>query len=248
MKTSLISVTFRNKTVEEVAEIARKGGLEAVEWGGDKHVKPGDKDAIALANKVCAENGLSVSAYGSYYRCNDNEDFAPVLETALALGTKIIRVWAGGGFAHSNDCSAEYRAQITENLRKAVAMAADAGCIVATECHPNTLTDCLTSHQQLLADVPGLYTYWQPFYDLTKEENLAYILALGNKVVNVHIFNRDNTNARTPLAAGAERWNTYIPAIREHTQAQSLGLEFVLGDSDEQYFADCETFHNLMKG
>ena len=41
MKTSLISVTFRNKTVEEVAEIARKGGLEAVEWGGDKHVKPG---------------------------------------------------------------------------------------------------------------------------------------------------------------------------------------------------------------
>ncbi len=248
MKTSLISVTFRNKTVEEIADIARKGGLEAVEWGGDKHVKPGDKEAIALANKVCAENGLSISAYGSYYRCNNSEDFAPVLETALALGAKIIRVWAGGGFVHSRDCSPEYRAEITENLRKAVKLANEAGCIVATECHPNTLTDCLSSHQQLLADVPGLYTYWQPFYDLTREENLAYILALGNKVVNVHIFNRDDTNARTPLADGADRWNTYIPALRAHTQAQSLGLEFVLGDSDEQYFADCETFHNLMKG
>lgn len=247
MKTSLISVTFRQKTVEEIAQITRQGGLSAVEWGGDKHVKPGDTEAIALANKVCAENGLSVSAYGSYYRCNDDEDFSVVLETALALNTKIIRVWAGGGFAHSSQCSPEYRAQVTENLRKAVEMAQKAGCIVATECHPNTLTDCLTSHQQLLADVPGLYTYWQPFYNLTKEENLAYIHALGHKIVNVHIFNRDDNNGRTPLADGAEKWCAYIPALRENTQAQSIGLEFVMGDTDEQYFADCETFHALMK-
>lgn len=248
MKTSLISVTFRKKSVEEIVDIARKGGLAAIEWGGDKHVVPGDQNAISLAKKLCDENGLAVSAYGSYYRCNNSEDFAPVLETALALGTKIIRVWAGGGFVHSSKCSPEYRAEITENLRKAVKMAEDAGCIVATECHPNTLTDCLSSHQQLLADVPGLYTYWQPFYDLTKEENLAYIMALGNKIVNVHIFNRDDTNARTPLAAGVEKWSAYIPALREHTQAQSIGLEFVLNDTDEQYFADCETLHALMKG
>ena len=248
MKTSLISVTFRKKSVEEIADLAYKGGLEAIEWGGDQHIKPGDKNAIALANKVCAEKGLSVSAYGSYYRCNNGEDFAAVLETAKALGTSIIRVWAGGGFAHSSQCSPEYRAEITENLRKAVALAEEAGCIVATECHPNTLTDCLSSHQQLLADVPGLYTYWQPFYDLTKEENLSYIFALGNKIVNVHIFNRNNTNGRTPLADGAAKWRTYIPALREHTQARSIGLEFVLGDTDEQYFEDCKTFHELMKG
>ena len=248
MKTSLISVTFRKKSVEEIVDITCKGGLSAIEWGGDKHVMPGDTQAIALAKKLCAENGLSVSAYGSYYRCNDGEDFAAVLETALALDTKIIRVWGGGGFAHSRDCSPEYRAQITENLRKAVEMANKAGCIVATECHPNTLTDCLSSHQQLLADVPGLYTYWQPFYDSSKEENLASIMALGNKIVNVHIFNRNDTNGRTPLADGAEKWSAYIPALRAHTQAQSIGLEFVLNDTDEQYFADCETFHALMKG
>lgn len=248
MKTSLISVTFRKKSIEEIARIAREGGLNAIEWGGDKHVQPGNKEAITLANKVCADNGLSVSAYGSYYRCNDGEDFGAVLETALALNTKIIRVWAGGGFRHSSECSPEYRTQITENLRKAVTMATEAGCIVATECHPNTLTDCLSSHQQLLADVPGLYTYWQPFYGLTKDENLASILALGNKIVNVHIFSRNNANGRTSLAEGAEKWSTYIPALREHTQTHSIGLEFVLNDSDEQYFADCETFHALMKG
>lgn len=248
MKTSLISVTFRKKTLAEVADIARKGGLEAIEWGGDVHVKPGDKEAIALANKLCADNGLSVSAYGSYYRCGNGEDFVAVLETAKALGAKIIRVWAGGGFAHSSECSPEYRAEITENLRKAVKMAEAAGCIVATECHRNTLTDCLPSHTQLLEDVPGLYTYWQPFHDLTVEENKATILTLKDKIVNVHIYHRDSTNARTPLAVGANDWRSYIPAIRDYTQCHSIGLEFVLNDTDAQYFEDCETFHTLMKG
>lgn len=248
MKTSLISVTFRQKSVEQVAEIARKGGLDAIEWGGDKHVKPGDLDAIARANKACADNGLSVSAYGSYYRCNDREDFAAVLETAKALGTKIIRVWAGEGFAHSSECSPEYRAEITENLRKAVKMAAEAGLTVATECHRNTLTDCLSSQQQLLADVPGLYTYWQPFHDLTKEECLSQIQALGNKIVNAHAYHRNSKNERAPLAEGAENWSAYIPALQKYTQAQSVGLEFVLNDSDEQYFDDCKTLHALMKG
>ena len=35
MKTSVASVTFRRKSVCEVAELARRAGLDAVEWGGD---------------------------------------------------------------------------------------------------------------------------------------------------------------------------------------------------------------------
>ena len=41
MKTSVASVTFRRKSVCEVAELARRAGLDAVEWGGDIHVPPG---------------------------------------------------------------------------------------------------------------------------------------------------------------------------------------------------------------
>lgn len=33
MKTSVASVTFRRKSVCEVAELARRAGLDAVEWG-----------------------------------------------------------------------------------------------------------------------------------------------------------------------------------------------------------------------
>ena len=33
MKTSVASVTFRRKSVCEVAELARRAGLDAIEWG-----------------------------------------------------------------------------------------------------------------------------------------------------------------------------------------------------------------------
>ena len=247
MKTGLVSVTFRKKSIDEIAAIAREAGLQAIEWGGDVHVPPTDPAAAAAAVKACADNGLTISAYGSYHRCKDEEDFAPILETAVRLGAPVIRVWAGGGFKHSSQCSEEDRAMYTKNLRKAVAMAAEKGCIVATECHPNTLTDDVNSTLRLLEDVPGLFTYWQPFYDLTCEENTANIRKLGKRIVNVHIFHRDENNKPTPLSAGAENWKHYLSALRDCTDTQSVGLEFVLGDTEEQYFEDCQVLADLMK-
>ena len=38
MKTSVASVTFRRKSVCEVAELARRAGLDAIEWSGDINV------------------------------------------------------------------------------------------------------------------------------------------------------------------------------------------------------------------
>ena len=32
MKTSLLSVTFRKKTVEEIVDLAARGGVDAIEW------------------------------------------------------------------------------------------------------------------------------------------------------------------------------------------------------------------------
>ena len=246
MKTGLISVTFRNKSIDEIAAIARQAGLQTIEWGGDVHVPPTDPAAAAAAVKACKDNGLTVSAYGSYYRCKDEENFAPILETAVRLGAPVIRVWAGGGFKHSSQCSEEDRAMFTRNLGKAVAMAAEKGCIVATECHPNTLTDDINSTLRLLEDVPGLYTYWQPFYNLTYEENEANIRRLGKKIVNVHIFHRDENNKPTPLSAGAENWKHYIKAIRECTATQSVGMEFVMGGTDAQFFEDSQVFADLI--
>ena len=58
MKTSVASVTFRRKSVCEVAELARRAGLDAVEWGGDIHVPPGHAQAAR-----CTVRGKTGSPY-----------------------------------------------------------------------------------------------------------------------------------------------------------------------------------------
>lgn len=59
MKTSVASVTFRRKSVCEVAELARRAGLDAIEWGGDIHVPPGNAQAARAALHCTRENGLT---------------------------------------------------------------------------------------------------------------------------------------------------------------------------------------------
>lgn len=248
MKTSLISVTFRKKSLEEVVDLAVQGGLDAIEWGGDVHVPPTDPAAADKALQLCRDKGLAISAYGSYYRCNDSEDFAPILNIALRLQTKVIRVWAGGVFDPSSNCTEEHRAGIVAKLRKAVAMAAEHGCILATEYHANTLTDCQESALRLASEVPGLYTYWQPASRKSREENISNILGLGKLIKNVHMYHRNPSNQRMPLAVGAEDWKAYLAALRDHTDTGYVGLEFVAEDSVEQYLEDCKTLHALMNG
>lgn len=245
MKTSLVSVSFRKKSVEEVAALAKQAGLDAIEWGGDVHVPPMDTAAIERALAACKGNGLEVSAYGSYYRCEEGESFAPVLETAVALGTPVIRVWAGRkGSAVATE---EERALTVNILKEAVDMAVQKGCIVATEFHANTLTDTIDSAEQLLAEVPGLYTYWQPNGNLPVEQYLDQIRRLGDRVQNIHVFQRDENKKKVPLEWGKDRWAAYLPAVKALTQSRSAGLEFVLGDSDEQLLADAATLKQLLK-
>ena len=57
MKTSVASVTFRNKRIAEVAELARRAGLDAIEWGGDVHVPPGDLEAAQTALRLAESLG-----------------------------------------------------------------------------------------------------------------------------------------------------------------------------------------------
>lgn len=38
----LCSVTFRDKSIDEIVEIAIENGLNFIEWGADIHLPPGD--------------------------------------------------------------------------------------------------------------------------------------------------------------------------------------------------------------
>lgn len=246
MKTSLTSVTFRKKSIEEIVDLVAQAGLDAIEWGGDVHVPPADPAAAEKALKLCQEKGIAISAYGSYYRCDEGEDFAPVLEAALGLKTNVIRVWAGR--LGSAECPAEVRARINASLAKAVAMAREAGCIVATEYHPNTLTDDLDSTLKLLEEVPGLYTYWQPATSIPREPGFdTYALEkLGKRVVNVHVFHRNSQNQKVPLSDAFDKWAGHFRDLEKYCAAAYGAIEFVMDDTSEQFLEDAKTLKDIL--
>ena len=244
MKTSMTSVTFRKKTIPEIVQLAKLAQLDAVEWGGDIHVPMGDFTAALQARTLCEENGLDISAYGSYYRATPGEDFLPVLQTAQMLQCPAIRVWAGT--MGSAECSPLQRQEIVEQLRSAVQLATQAECTVATEYHAWTLTDTLESTLQLLQEVPGLKTFWQPQAGRTLETNLTELGQLKAYVLNLHVFHWDAQFNRFPLADGADLWKQYLHTTVNFNLQSYATLEFVKDDDEVQFLADAKALHKLL--
>ena len=245
MKTSVASVTFRNKRIAEVAELARRAGLDAIECGGDVHVPPGDLEAAQTALRCTRENGLTISAYGSYYRAGAEEDFEPVVKTAQLLGCRVIRVWAGT--TASASCAPEERRAVLKRLAEAVKLAEEAGCVAATEYHANTLTDTLESTLAMLEAVPGLRTLWQPPIGLTKAENLRALDALAGKIENLHFYHRSMDGACRPLEEGAADWTQYFAAAPKDGAERYATLEFVMDGSEAQFLQDAAALHALLE-
>ncbi len=93
----LVSVTFRQLSVQDIVNLTARAGLDAIEWGGDVHVPHGDLNAARAARIATEHAGLRVAAYGSYYRAGhaDTGPFEDVLASAVELGAPCIRIWAG---------------------------------------------------------------------------------------------------------------------------------------------------------
>ena len=96
----MTSVTFREKTVSEIVDIACAAGLSHIEWGADRHVPPHDQDAAGEAVSLMERHGLSCFSYGSYYRVGDGDTavFRQICETARMLGASRRRRRRGNRF------------------------------------------------------------------------------------------------------------------------------------------------------
>ncbi|MFC4855566.1 sugar phosphate isomerase/epimerase family protein [Actinophytocola glycyrrhizae] len=232
----LVSVTFRQLSPAEIVSLVVDAGLEAIEWGGDVHVPAGDFRTARDVRARCADNGIAIEAYGSYYRADG--DFGPVLATALALGAPRIRVWAGTkGSAGQPD-----RAAVVEDLRAVAALAGGEGVEVAVEYHADTLTDTLDSALALFEEVPALKSYWQPPVGATVDDALAAVPALDP--VAVHVFSWTDDGTRLPLAAREPLWRPVLAALPADRHAL---LEFVRADSPTTFLQDATTLHTWLK-
>lgn len=242
----LVSVTFRKLAANEIIALAAQAGLAGIEWGGDLHVPHGEVGTAREVGQRTRDAGLAVAAYGSYYRAGaaGPDGFAQIVETAVALGTKIIRVWPGN--VGSDRATAEQRKTITDDARRCAELAAAAGLTIACEWHGGTLTDTADSARALLTavDHPAFKTYWQPRAKVPPADVLSDMDAALPYLAGVHVFHWDQTGDRRPLAEGAADWRMYfekLAAAPGGTAGQYALLEFVRNDDPAQFLLDAAT-------
>lgn len=213
-----------------------------MEWGGDVHVPPGDLDRARDVGAATRDAGLTVAAYGSYYRVGawPSEDFAPVLETARALEAPLIRVWAGH---HGSQAATEAeRVAVVQDARRICDLAASAGLQIAFEFHGGTLSDGVDATLSLLAEInhPNLRTLWQPLGEASPAERRREVERLLPFLANVHVYYWPG-GKHTPLAEGKDAWRDCLEYLSEADRPCALLLEFVRDASPEQFLADAAT-------
>ncbi|HEY3722939.1 MAG TPA: TIM barrel protein [Acidimicrobiia bacterium] len=251
----LCSVTMRRLGIEEVAKLAAEAGLRAIEWGGDVHVPPGDREATRRARTATAAAGLRTASYGSYLLADGDgspDTTARVLDTAVALGAPNVRVWTPFGIDPGSSRSSE----VADTLRAVCASAAERDLTVGLEFHGGTLTATAASTGALLdaAAAPNLTTYWQPPYWTAGRrpgDDASDITLLAPRLSHVHVYEWTGADDRRPLDEGRGRWHEVIAALRDaagpaRPAPRVAFLEFVTDDDPRALLRDARTLHDLL--
>lgn len=244
LRSCITSVTFREKTIPEIATLTAYAGLNAIEWGADVHVPPGDLHEADAARLETKANGLEIAAYGSYYRAAPDDSISAVLSCAERLHCPLVRIWAGN--EPSTGLSPDTRKQTTKRISDLVAAAQPQGITIATEYHRNTLTDSLASAMELLNDVPDLLTFWQPSVQNSVKQNVHALKTLNSRVANIHVYHRDRQNVQLSLCCGIPEWTQYFSEARYFSGTHYAAIEFVRNGTETQFLQDAAVLLELL--
>ncbi|HOX86140.1 MAG TPA: TIM barrel protein [bacterium] len=244
----LVSVTFRQLSPEQIIDLLGRSGLKAIEWGGDVHVPHGNLAVARRTARLTADTGLQICAYGSYYRVGISEGaglpFSDVLDTALALGAPLIRVWAGN--LGSAKASGAERQEIVDDSRRIADLAASSGVDIAFEYHSDTLTDTSTSALDLLnrIDRPNMRSYWQPPVGRSFDSCSNGLQAVLPHLAAIHAYTwkkQGDQIIRLALQNGESEWRHYLAVAAQANRILPVLLEFVADDDPKQFLRDAQT-------
>ncbi|GEM03074.1 xylose isomerase [Halolactibacillus miurensis] len=250
MELGLCSITFRQHTPKDIIVLAKDQQLQAIEWGGDIHVPPGNLTRAKEIGDLTRAHGLRVSSYGSYYHAGTEEDFDAVLETALALETSHIRIWAGrmDKSKTPKTYSEETFQHIVQDIIRCAIEAKKHAITLHLEYHAFTYTDSGQAALKLIQAVnqPNVKLYWQPLGSFTKEQQVLDLNMLQSYISHIHVFQWDETFNRYPLDTGESTWLDYIRVL-EQSQSHLYLMEFVKNDNINQFNQDVQTLHHWKK-
>ncbi len=227
----LCSVSFRDRTPDEIICEMKKTPLTHIEWGSDVHLPVGaDIDS----------GNIKTSSYGTYFRLGTNDicELDGYIKTAKRVGTDVLRVWCGGeGSADCPDKKALFR-----DCRRAAEIAEREGVILCCECHTGTFTDTPEAALELMREVDSksFRMYWQPNQYKSVEENILSARLLSHHVMNLHVFNW-NGDKRLPLAEAGDTWRRYL----EYFSGGVLLLEFMPDGRLESLQREAEALYKI---
>lgn len=254
IKAGLCSVSFKQKTPREVVELTLKAGLCGIEWIGNVHVPAGDVSNARKVGELTRNAGLEIAAYGSIFRLGTGDDIVPHLESAVALGAREMRIWAGTSGKPSAEYTTEERLALVCEAKAASHKASEFGISLSTECHDGSLTDCLRSQLLFLNEVnrPNFRTYWQELLNLPENEQIPSLSAVrdSGKLTNIHVYQYkvfDGGRERQLISAGFDKWKERFELFKNDTSVRYALLEFVKDNSEESFLDDAKTLRALTK-
>lgn len=247
----LCSITFRSLSVDDVIAVARRAGVQGIEWGADVHAPPGGGPTITALGQRTRDAGLAIVSYGSYLGmasgtsdAQDDGEIDAVLDTAEALGAPMVRIWTELGV--TPDSPTDQRQRVTGHTAALADRIAGRGLTAALEFHPGTLTETARSATALLDAIhhPALRTHWQPDPARSPAAALDELAQMTQHLAHLHVFSWGPTGIgdRRPLADGASLWRPAL-ALADRDAATLPGgryalCEYVHDDDPEQFVAD----------
>ncbi len=248
IKAGITSVTFREKTPEEIISLVKASGLEAIEWGSDIHVPAGDIKRAEEVRKMTLDAGLDIPSYGSYYRMGTGAEIEPFLQSAAALGASTVRIWTNGILKEK--ITPEIIELATEEARAMCRAAAKFGITLSTEYHEGTLTYSPESMMEFFKKVgeDNLRTYWQMLLDIPHDRQAGSAKAVYNsgKLTNFHVYWYTN-GVQGLIRDGKEYWAQCFDSVKSSPETRYALIEFVKDGTVENFKEDAKALSELVR-
>ncbi|GMA27276.1 sugar phosphate isomerase [Arenivirga flava] len=162
MRSGLSAEGLGDHRTGDILALAERAGLQSIEWSGDAQSLSGDRRRAAELGSRTRDAGLVVGGYRTPYRVGIDEQDDALVDEALALGARRIRVRAGLiGAGEADEATWRF---VIRALRGLAARASDVGIGVGIGMYPDSLADCVETASLLVERVgePTVRLYWSP--------------------------------------------------------------------------------------
>ncbi len=241
-KLGLVSVSFRDKTPQEILVAMNECGLRFIEWGSDVHCPPEKANEIAKLQK---EYGIECCSYGTYFKLGVTPicELQSYIDAAKVLGTNILRLWCGN--KNSEDYTDSEKQQLFFECKSAADIAQKNGVILCMECHIKTYTNKKESASELIKAVNSEHfrMYWQPNQYNPVQENIEYATLLASYTEHIHVFNWKEKE-KYPLLLAKDIWKEYLDCFEGD---RMLLLEFMPDNKLESLKTEADALREIIK-